>query len=484
MKTLRAHQVQAISLVRESIKQGNRKVMVALPTGAGKTVIAAEIIRQARAKGKRVIFCVNAISLVNQTVKAFWDEGIQDIGVMQGAHELENRNHPVQVCSVQTLMRRRIPPADLVIIDEAHNWYAFYERWFEKWNAVPFIGLSATPWTKGLGAHYDDLVIAETTQGLIDKGYLSDFKVYAPSHPDMEGVRTRMGDYVEEDISRVMSDNALIADIVDTWKRLGRGRPTLCYGVNRVHAKHMQKQFMAAGVACGYIDAYTEMEERTEISNKFHSGELEVVCNVGVLTTGIDWDVRCIILARPTKSEILFVQIIGRGLRTADGKSDCLILDHSDTHLRLGFVTDIQHEGLHDGSRAERVEREAPEKLPKECQQCHFLKPAGVFVCPACGHKPEPQNKVDHGDGTLSQLTRGKQSTPQEKDQFMRELLGHAVAMGYKEGWAHHKYQQRYKEWRSSPAEPVAPSPETLSYIKHLQIKFHAGKMKGKRGAK
>jgi DNA repair protein RadD len=181
----------------------------------------------------------------------------------------------------------------------------------------PIIGLSATPWTRGLGQHFDKLVIGATTQQLIDEGYLSPFKVFAPSSPDLSDVRTVAGDYHGGELGEAMNKNKLVADIVDTWKRLGEGRPTLCFAVDRAHAKNLQQQFDEAGIRCGYVDAYTSLEEREEVRQRFHSRELEVVCNVGVLTTGIDWDVRAIILARPTQSEMLFTQMIGRGLRTA-----------------------------------------------------------------------------------------------------------------------------------------------------------------------
>jgi DNA repair protein RadD len=130
--------------------------------------------------------------------------------------------------------------------------------------------------------------------------------------------------------------------------------------------------FEEAGVRAGYIDCLTKDDERKDIRSKFASGDYQVVCNVGVLTTGVDWDVRCIILARPTKSEILFVQIIGRGLRPAKGKDHCLVLDHSDTTSRLGFVTDIHHEELNDGKT--RVSTTRGIRLPKECPRCACLR--------------------------------------------------------------------------------------------------------------
>lgn len=368
------HQQRTIDMLRASLGAGKRRPLVQVPTGGGKTKIAAAIVDGALRKGKRILFCVPALSLVDQTVAAFGEEAINDIGVIQGDHLLTNWAQPVQVASVQTLMRRKLPKADVVIIDEAHVSFKFYAKWMHDpaWERIPFIGLSATPWTRGLGKHYDDLIRPTTIQGLIDGGFLSPFRVYAPSHPDLKGVRTVAGDYHEGDLADAMNKDALVADIVETWKQRGEGRPTLCFAVDRAHAKALQRQFNEAGVPAGYVDAHVPPNERAAIQRRFHAGELRVVCNVGCLTTGVDWDVRCIILARPTKSEMLFVQMIGRGLRTKPGKDFCTVLDHSDTHLRLGFVTDIHHERLDDGKKQEAAPREVKETLPKECPSCAY----------------------------------------------------------------------------------------------------------------
>jgi superfamily II DNA or RNA helicase len=228
----------------------------------------------------------------------------------------------VQIASVQTLMRRELPPADLVFIDEAHKFYNYYRYWMlePSWRDIPFVGLSATPWTKGLGSYYERLIIATSTQQLIADRYLSDFSVFAPAHPDLQGVRTVAGDYHEGDLGMAMDKRPLVADVVTTWLKHGIGRPTLCFAVNRLHALHIAEQFAEHGVRAGYIDCFTPKNDRREVRAKFESGEYQVVCNVAVLTHGVDWDVRCIILARPTKSEMLYVQMIGRGLRPAEAK--------------------------------------------------------------------------------------------------------------------------------------------------------------------
>jgi DNA repair protein RadD len=154
---------------------------------------------------------------------------------MQGGHIRTNPACPIQVASVQTLQRRRIPPADVVVVGEAHRLFEFYIRWMAEpeWRRVPFIGLSATPWTRGLGKHFDDLLIAATTADLIEASYLSRFRVFAPSHPDLSGVRIQRGDYVEADLSQAMNKDVLVADIVATWKAKGENRSTLCFAVDR-----------------------------------------------------------------------------------------------------------------------------------------------------------------------------------------------------------------------------------------------------------
>jgi len=202
-----------------------------------------------------------------------------------------------------------------------------------------------------------------------------------------------------------------------------------------------------------------------------------VICNVGVLTTGFDADVRCIILARPTKSEMLYVQMIGRGLRPAKGKDHCLVLDHSDTTIRLGFVTDIHHDALDDGSSKKKTP-EKKEKLPKECPKCAFLRPPKVRICPSCGFEAQPVSEIESVMGELHEITRSMQVKPKdwsfhEKEWFYRELLGFAHNRGYKEGWAYHAYRARLGVGPPNAVKKIPDlmiRPQTMSWIKHYNI--------------
>ena len=499
-RDLRDDQANALDALRDAVAMRKRRIMMQAPTGWGKTLLTSTLVEGAQNKGKKVLFTVPMINLVDQTVDMFYSQGIYDVGVIQASHHMTDWSKPIQIASVQTLMKKRdLPQADVVLIDEAHKWFTFYDKWFfgfpvkdddgtpvpmhPQWLKVPIIGLSATPWTKGLGSYYDHFFKASTIQQMIDAGNLSPFKVYAPTHPDLSGIKTVAGDYHEGELSERMQAVHLVADAVDTWLKLGEGRPTLCYGVDRAHAKALQLKFQSAGVPCGYQDAFTKDQDRRQIKQDFHNGALKVVCNVGTLTTGIDWDVRCISMCRPTKSDMLFVQIVGRGLRTAPGKDHCLILDHSDNHQRLGFVTDIDESyvGLHDGKAPMHDNRtEEGIRLPKECPHCAYLKPPRMAKCPACGFVATVVSKIKPDEGELRELKPqpkqkvepGTPTTREEKLMFFAELVGYGQKHNYKPGWASNKYKERLGVWPHDMkhVRGITPSWQTTNWIKSRAI--------------
>ena len=473
--------------LRQSLATGHRAPMFQASTGFGKTRVMAEIALGATAKGKRVLIIVPALSLIDQTVAALRDEGLGDIGVIQAQHELTNGEATIQVASVQTLQHRRMPACDVILVDEAHAWFKFFERMIAdaKASRIPVIGLSATPWTKNLGKHYDDLLQVISTEQLIEAGFLSPFMVFAPSHPDLSEVRVVAGDFHEGDLSDAMSKPSLVADVVTTWLQRGERRPTLCFAVDRGHAAQLQREFEAAGVRAGYIDAHTKRDERAKIRAKFHAREIEVVVNVGTMTKGIDWDVRCIILARPTHSISLFVQIVGRGLRTAPGKDHCLILDHSDTHARLGFVTDIRIDELDTGKHRQSKTRVRFDP-PRECPKCSFLRPKKVRECPSCGFVPERQCEVEIEDGDLVEFKRPKAAkhTAERMLEVFGQLRAVADGRGYASGWAAHKFKEYFGHWPDAVmhAPLCEPQPDVLGWVKSRQIAF--AKARGKRDAR
>jgi DNA repair protein RadD len=456
--------------------------MLMLPTGGGKTRIAAEIIKGALAKGNRVAFVVPRTVLIDQTVAAFEAEGIYAIGVMQGIHERTDRDAPVQVCSIQTVARRKRPDVDLIIIDEAHELHKEAFRWMSDCPNVRFIGLSATPWSRGLGKHYDGLIIAATTRELIDAGLLSDFVAFAPSEPDLSNVSVHLGDFKQDELADAMDKAQITGDIVSTWLKRGEDRPTIAFCVNRRHAQHICERFVEAGVAAEYADGDTAREGREEMFGRFRAGATKILCNVGIMTTGLDLPmVSCLIDAQPTKSRMLFVQKIGRGLRTAEGKDKLLVLDHAGNHLRLGMVTDIGQDHLDDGQKREvsAQKKEKSEPLPKLCPECRAVLPPRARECSQCNAPVVATSMVHEAEGELVELgaRRSGQASIEEKAIFFAELKGHATLRGHKEGWAAHKYREKFGVWPNDPrvrhARPTPPSLKTANWLKSRQIAFH-----------
>jgi DNA repair protein RadD len=483
LRPLRPHQERALEALRASLASGHRRPMLQAPTGFGKTRLAEHIIQRALDKRKRVAFTVPSMNLIDQTVTAFEAEGIHAIGVLQGIHPRTDRDQPVQVCSVPTLARRKRPDVGLVLVDEAHQMHKETFRWMKDCPNIPFIGLSATPWARGLGKYYDDLIIAAPTADLIRDGYLSDFITLAPSEPDLAGVRTVAGDFHEGELAKAMDLSVVTGDIVETWLKRGEGRSSFCFCVNRRHAQHGAERFLEPGVAAEYMDRATFREDREAIFARFRSGETRIICNVGVLTTGVDLDVRCIVDAKPTKSRVLFVQTIGRGPRTAAGKDKLLILDHAGNHLRLGMVTDIGEDHLDDGGERQNVgprARERGEPLPKLCEECRAVVSRRAKACSCCGAPMHARTEVESVDGELVELGshRSGERAPDiaEKAAFFGELRGHAQIRGYAEGWAPYKYRERFGAWPNDPriraARAAAPSLKTKNWIISRQIAF------------
>ena len=495
MSELRPYQSSAIEQLREAIAN-KQKVVLSAPTGAGKTRIASEIFALARQKNKRVCFVVPFISLINQTWRAFEKAGIpaDEMSVIQATHLLTNYSKPVQICSIDTLVRRPLlPETDMVIFDECHKRSILHGRWMKEAPQTTFIGLSATPWAKGMNKHWDKMIVVSTPRKLINEGYLSDFKFYAPARPDLTGVRTLAGDYQQNDLSAAMNKIKLVADIVTTWMERASDRPTLCFAVDRAHAKSIQEQFEAAGVPAGYVDAFTEVDERERLIEQLRVGGLKVICNVGTMTTGVDAPfVSCIILARPTKSEMLYLQIIGRGLRKSGGKDHCLILDHSDTGIRLGLPDQIEHYDFYESTAEEkRRELNKKEKLtkePKPCPKCKYLRAPGEIACVACGFTPQRQSNIVCQSGELVELGRNgvtltkASATYSEKQEFWSGLLYYANEKDYKKGWCSHAYKDRFGVWPQGLLDiEKYPTQEVLNYIKYKNIRWAKSQGSGPR---
>lgn len=483
---MRMWQSRAVDAIRQAILEGHRRIVVQSPTGSGKTLLTAHLFAGSIAKGKRPIFTVPDISLVNQTLKSFERVGIRDVGVMQAAHDRTDAEAQVQIASVQTLVRRTLPDVDLIVVDECHVSYKALYRIMDGavWADKIVIGLSATPWARGMGFHWTKLIIGATIGELIKDGILCGFRVYAPNQEaDLSHVRIVKGEFDEEQSSAVMRDAKIVADVVETWKqRWGKDR-TFMFCVNRAHAKEQQAKFEQAGIPFGYIDGTMSVEEREPIFAKFRTGEIKGIASVGCLSRGVDEDVRCIIDAKPKNSEMAFVQEIGRGLRNPTGDKELLILDHAGNTIRLGMVTDIHHESLDKrapGDRTKPFANDTKKRKPFKCPHCNVIIPYGRTRCPICHAVLKVASKVRHADGELIEFRSGKKKPVlEDKQAWYSGFLAIAQERGYSDGWAAWRYKSRFGTWpRGVERVPRKPTPEMVKYDRHLRIRYIKGREK------
>lgn len=391
--------------------------------------------------------------------------------------------------------------AEGILVHNSHYQYGIIYRWMERCPKTTFVGLSATPWARGMADHYDDLVKPASIGDLIDCGDLCDYRIFAPSRPDLSKVRVVAGEYVEGELSAEMSRKEIVGDVVRTWCDLGEDRPTLVFAVDRGHASVLHDRFESVGVRSAYIDANTRMEEREEIIRRFHDGDIRVINSIDTMKAGIDLDVRCIVYARPSKSEIAYVQAIGRGLRNADGKDHLLVLDHSNCTLEMGTPRDISFDRLRSARAKNNVERalgDRAKKEPKECPKCHTISDSRTRECMNCGHVFKLASSVREREGELVDISlRNADEAAKErrranrvwdkiaKAYFFGELQTIAAAKGYKSAWAAWKYRERFDVWPNDPEirgarlQPV--SPETASWLRSMQIKQAKSKEKAER---
>jgi DNA repair protein RadD len=492
---LRPYQVEVIEDCRRKIAEGLRKQIIVAPTGAGKTIVASSIIKGAVTKGKRALVLAHTREIIAQTSGKLFAEEI-DHGIIQAG--FSGREAPVQVATIQTLWARAmrsnrmdLPPADLLIVDEGHH--ATAETWRKIIAAYPnavLIGLTATPCRgdgRGLGGIFDTLVECPQVPDLIAQGYLVGTRVYAPAAPDLTGVKSRAGDYVEDQLAARMDQDGLVGDIIQHWHKFGERRKTVAFAVNVAHSIHIRDEFIRACVRAEHVDGSTPKMERDAILGRLASGETEVVSNCMVLTEG--WDlpaVACCILARPTKKMGLYRQMVGRVLRPAPDKSNAVVLDHAGSTYLHGFVEDrvewtLDPEGRpKNKSRAARADGHHSRLV--DCTSCGSLRVAGER-CSHCGFLPQRRGEpVEFVDGDLALVDRKsrqakKFSDPTERMHWHSMLAHIAKKRGYKPGWVSHKFKERFGSWPTTQyVTPIEASPEVLSWVRSRDIAWAKSK--------
>lgn len=481
---LRAYQKDAISKIRAEYSRGNKSILVVSPTGSGKGVILSEIIKTASDKGNQVLFLVHRREILFQVSDYMTKHEIKH-GVILSGEEYTGGNL-VELATVQTLYsrmkRRSYKSADVIIVDECHNGTAkTYREVISAHRDNLIIGFTATPCRQsgfGLGTLFDTLVNVATIEQLTNDGYLVPIKYYAPSEPDLKGVKITAGEYNGKQIDEIMRKPKLVGDIVENWVKIADGRQTVIFTTTVAHSVAVCEAFNEVGIIAEHVDGRTNKEERTEILFRYRSGDTRIICNCCVFTEGVDIpDISCVVMARPTKSLTLYMQTIGRGMRPAPGKQNMTYIDHAGACYEHGPVHEITEWTLEEKTKngsQKNEDRKRREAKPLICEMCSLIY-AGQLKCPQCGTIPDMKKlgkDVEYIDAELGEVCfktkKAKiKATIQDKQDWYSQLLGYAKSKKFNSGWASHKYRARFGVWPNKLNKmPSQPTTEVLAWVR------------------
>ena len=484
MLELRTHQQEVVDQLSQGFKDGHRCQLLYAPTGFGKTEVAMSVMKEVSQNYKKTAMVLDRIVLVEQTSLRLGKYKISH-GVMQAQHWRYRPDERIQICSAQTLEKRKIiPEIDLMVIDECHIQRKGTIKLIKDNPTLKVIGLTATPFTKGLGSIYTNVVGASTTGDLIDKGWLTALKVFIAKEIDMAGAKKVAGEWSADEVStRGMQ---ITGDIVSEWVKktheiFNGPRKTIvfCSGVD--HGRDLAKEFAQAGYNFVSI-SYKEDDEfkRATIEN-FSRPDTTIhgLIATDILTRGFDVpDVMIGVSARPfSKSFSSHVQQLGRIMRPHDSKEFGVWLDHSGNYLRFRKDWDkLYSDGvteLQEGGEVAKKELTEKEKKQSKCISCGSLWTSATRICDHCGFERPSLREISKVPGELRELEAANRALHVNNQDFYSQVLFYAKTRGYKNGWAAYKYKEKFGVWPKGLQEKLQPpSPQTMGWIQSRMIAY------------
>lgn len=491
----REFQSEAHEALRQGFKAGHRCQMLTSPTGSGKTYLGLRVAHEALEKGKRAIFVCDRTTLINQTSMTADRYGLSAHGVIQSQHWRFDPEHRFQIASVQTLARRSWPKADVIIIDEAHTQYSGWVDHVTKCDAA-VVGLSATPYSVGLGRIFTNLVNASTMHALTQEGTLVPMRVMSCTRADMRGAATTGGEWTDKAAEE--RGMAIIGDVVSEWARYADNRKTIVFGATIAHCEELCRRFNEAGVLAAVFTSKTPENERTALLEEYRKPDssIRVLISVEALAKGFDVpDVGCVADCRPLRKSLsTAIQMWGRGLRSSPdtGKKDCLLLDFSGNIVRFGKdFTEIYFNGLDALDSGEKLDNairrdEDEEKEVHSCPSCGYTP--FFRKCMSCGHESQRSALVEHEPGEMREIVLGGRKLADDKRHLWEQVC--AYARGYS---APDKQQYRARflfrdmtgalppaTWHIDGTEPKPITRNVLNKIRSLNIAFAKAPKKAK----
>lgn len=411
----RDFQTRAHEQLRAGVRANHRAQLVMAPTGAGKSYLGMRVIHEALVRGRSAMFVCDRTTLINQTSEVADQYGLSAHGIIQANHWRVDRSAKFQIASCQTLARRGWPDVDVIVIDEAHTQYKAWTDHVQTTSAV-VIGLSATPFSPGLGKIFSNIVNAATMHDLTEAGVLVPMKVYSCTKVDMRGAEVKGGEWTD----RAAEERGMeiIGDVVTEWSKFASERKTIVFGATISHCEELCRQFNEAGIMAATFTCDTKPEERKMLLDEYKKPDsmLRVLISVEALAKGFDVkDVGCVCDCRPLRKSLsTAIQMWGRGLRSCPetGKVDCFLLDFSGNIVRFAEdYADIFYNGLDAldmGEKLDKTIRKDDEEKPegKACPSCGY-KPMGKR-CVSCGYEPVRSSLIEHESGEMIEFKVGK----------------------------------------------------------------------------
>ena len=439
---LRDYQEAAINGIRESFRKGNKRVLLVLPCGGGKTICFSYITAGTAKNRKRVLIIAHRRRLLNQISAT-----LKMAGVKHSVLTAEYRGIPqsnVVVASVFTLAKRlkRWPTPDLIIGDECHH-FTPDSSWGKVVQHFPnsfVLGVTATPERldgKGLGLLFDDMVVGPSVAELTAQGFLAPADVYAPSVPDLSAVRKRAGDYAQGELEGAMDKPSITGSAVAHYTKLAAGKRACVFCVSVKHAEDVAAEFRNAGYSAKAIHGGLSEEEQNEILNDLERGSLQVMTSCDLVSEGFDIPaIEVAILLRPTESLSMHIQQVGRAVRISSGKSQAIILDHAGNTARHGFIDEHREWELTNGTTSRKQQGESVPAV-RTCPDCYAVhRPSPV--CPKCGHVYKIKaRKVEQKEGELIQISSSDEAKEAAAEQDLTRRFRVLMAVGRNRRYAH-----------------------------------------------
>lgn len=475
MLQLREYQEATLEALRQGFAQGHRTQILYAPTGAGKTEMAIALLDATKKKLNKAAMILDRIVLCNQTSSRL-DKYKIDHGVMQSGHWRYRPYERIQVCSAQTLERRKdMPDLQLLIVDEAHQTRDQTVQFIKNNPNIRVIGLSATPFTKGLGNIYQNVISTVTTKQLVDDKVLVPLRVFIAKEIDMEGAKKVAGEWSQaESTSRGMK---ITGDIVAEWIKktheiFGAPRKTVIFCSGVEHGTDLSKKFAEQGYNFISISYKDDDQFKEDVIKDFSKPDTEIdgLIATDILTKGFDCsDVMIGVSARPfSKSLSSHIQQMGRVMRGHEGKEFAVWLDHSGNYLRFRKDwEEVYSDGVHeldDGKEKPKKELTKDQKESSKCPKCGAMWTGGD-TCHHCGFVREKRNQISSVAGEMEELSGTMGGT--SKQEFWYMMQYYKRYNGWSDGRMAHTYRDKFGVWPRGldASRAIEPNQEVKKFV-------------------